>query len=630
MFYREASTNTKDRKMLKSWSIKNFKPIVDSGELELAPVTVFAGRNSSGKSSLLQSILMIAQTLGSRLLDRPLLPNERLVQLGTYEDILSELSGSKELELELELEFEKEVEVQFDEEGELWIDNSPQIKSIRTNTIFQGNKQDIRNLSALDASRVQVSDFSINIDLYTGNGSAISKLNNVSFTFAKTSEEDDQVLQHAVSEKRGQYSYGGDQSKYIGTLKYSNSIVELAYRLTLSHFLPHRLISELTLSSFRERWLQRYVQELLNSSSRLPGDSDDFNVNLSLSHSGLLSINEYCQQSGITHGFSGNTVGDLARWYIPLQSQEKNKLDLNKLAEITAHDLLEQVLKHPVIDAPGLIMAQLAKQEAEESLRYAADKISHFFTSKLRYLGPSRADPGVIQQQFAPTSELDDVGIKGEYAAFVYHTSKNTLMDLYNPQTRQVENGVLQEALDAWIQYLKIAEHASTAEAGGIGITWQIVPKAGMKPRSLPEVGTGVSKLLPVLVMGLLAPANTLLIIEEPELDLHPYAQARLGDFFMGLAKCKKQCLIETHSENLVSQLRLHIVEAGGLEKSDCMVYFVDQDERGAARFKKIEISPNGNIMNWPDGFFDETMLQEDRITAASVRKRAQEARHGS
>ena len=49
--------------MLKSWYLQNFKAIVDSGELKLAPVTVLAGRNSSGKSSLIQSILMIAQTL---------------------------------------------------------------------------------------------------------------------------------------------------------------------------------------------------------------------------------------------------------------------------------------------------------------------------------------------------------------------------------------------------------------------------------------------------------------------------------------------------------------------------------------------------------------------------------------
>ncbi len=124
--------------------------------------------------------------------------------------------------------------------------------------------------------------------------------------------------------------------------------------------------------------------------------------------------------------------------------------------------------------------------------------------------------------------------------------------------------------------------------------------------------------------MGLLSPKGSLLIIEQPELHLHARVQARLGDFFVGLSKCNKQCLIETHSENLVSQLRLHIVQSGGLENSDCMIYFVDQDEQGAATFQEVEISKNGNILNWPDGFFDETMLQEDRITAASIRKRAQ------
>jgi len=67
--------------MLKSWSIENFKVIVNSGDLKLAPVTILAGKNSSGKSTLLQSILMIAQTLSNQIPDRPLLPNERIVQL---------------------------------------------------------------------------------------------------------------------------------------------------------------------------------------------------------------------------------------------------------------------------------------------------------------------------------------------------------------------------------------------------------------------------------------------------------------------------------------------------------------------------------------------------------------------
>ena len=90
--------------MLKSWSIQNFKPILDSGELKLAPVTVLAGRNSSGKSSLIQSILMIAQTLSSRVLDRPLLSHGPFVRLGTFEDILNKYSGRSSLIIEFQLE----------------------------------------------------------------------------------------------------------------------------------------------------------------------------------------------------------------------------------------------------------------------------------------------------------------------------------------------------------------------------------------------------------------------------------------------------------------------------------------------------------------------------------------------
>ena len=73
--------------------------------------------------------------------------------------------------------------------------------------------------------------------------------------------------------------------------------------------------------------------------------------------------------------------------------------------------------------------------------------------------------------------------------------------------------------------------------AGQIGVSWQIVHRDGHQPLPLNAVGVGISQILPILVMGLLAPSHTLLLIEQPELHLHPSVQARLGDFFMGLAK---------------------------------------------------------------------------------------------
>jgi predicted ATPase len=111
------------------------------------------------------------------------------------------------------------------------------------------------------------------------------------------------------------------------------------------------------------------------------------------------------------------------------------------------------------------------------------------------------------------------------------------------------------------------------------------------------------------------------LIIEQPELHLHPRIQALLGDFFLGLSRCRKQCLIETHSEYLVTQLRYHIVQSEG-EVKDIAIYFVEPDENGAAHFTPIQISAKGNILNWPDGFFDENYLQQDRINEEILKRK--------
>jgi predicted ATPase len=116
------------------------------------------------------------------------------------------------------------------------------------------------------------------------------------------------------------------------------------------------------------------------------------------------------------------------------------------------------------------------------------------------------------------------------------------------------------------------------------------------------------------------------MLIEQPELHLHARAQARLGDFFLGLTRVGKQCIIETHSDCLVNQLRLHMVKDGPSARENIAIYFVEQDERGDARFVPVEISATGNIVNWPDGFFDESLHQEDRITREAVLARANRA----
>ncbi len=350
-------------------------------------------------------------------------------------------------------------------------------------------------------------------------------------------------------------------------------------------------------------------------------------LDIPLSDSLINAVLNFCKNEGIQEALSAQTFLDLIAWYRSLKLYQRKRSIGNKLKEIMEQSILEDLSQVDSSNNEGTeALEAITNNIYVENLESSVEQVIQFFTSKIRYLGPLRADPQAAQR-FAPSSELDDVGTKGETAAAVYDANQNALIRWHNPLNERIEQSTLKVALNTWARYLGVANEIKIQMAGQSGVSWQVIHREGHKALPLSAVGVGVSQILPILVMGLLAPDNTLLLVEQPELHLHPSVQARLGDFFMGLAKCGKQCLIETHSENLVSQLRYHIVQAGGLENSDSLIYFVDQDEQGAARFNPIEISPQGNILNWPDGFFDETMLQEDRITAAGLKKKSEKSK---
>jgi AAA15 family ATPase/GTPase len=74
--------------MLKKWGLTNFKSIYNA-DVDLAPLTVLTGTNSSGKSSFIQSILLIAQTMHNKNYEHPLILNGKFVDLGQFDDIVS-------------------------------------------------------------------------------------------------------------------------------------------------------------------------------------------------------------------------------------------------------------------------------------------------------------------------------------------------------------------------------------------------------------------------------------------------------------------------------------------------------------------------------------------------------------
>jgi predicted ATPase len=125
---------------------------------------------------------------------------------------------------------------------------------------------------------------------------------------------------------------------------------------------------------------------------------------------------------------------------------------------------------------------------------------------------------------------------------------------------------------------------------------------------SLTDVGFGISHFLPIIVADLQLERTSTLLIEQPELHLHPSVQATLADYFIRQATTQdKQYIIETHSEYLLNRIRLAIVKEE-IAPSDISVYFFENSQEGTITHE-IEFTKDGQIKNAPQGFFDTYMM---------------------
>jgi predicted ATPase len=180
----------------------------------------------------------------------------------------------------------------------------------------------------------------------------------------------------------------------------------------------------------------------------------------------------------------------------------------------------------------------------------------------------------------------------------------------------------LHDAVVEWLEYLGVADEVVTTDAGVFGHRLQVSTDGSGHLHDLTNVGVGVSQVLPIVVMALLAPPGSFLIFEQPELHLHPKVQARLADFFLSLALDGKQALVETHSEYLVDRLRLRIALASVDSVRPLINILFTQKIDGESKLTPVKMSEYGAILNWPKDFFEQSQSDVSRIVEAASAKR--------
>jgi hypothetical protein len=153
----------------------------------------------------------------------------------------------------------------------------------------------------------------------------------------------------------------------------------------------------------------------------------------------------------------------------------------------------------------------------------------------------------------------------------------------------------------------------------GEGDPFQIRVQVDGKAINLVDVGYGVSQIIPIVVDSLRGQRGGTFLLQQPEVHLHPRAQAELGSFLGMLAKEQdKRFVIETHSDHLVDRIRMDVRDGkGGLKPEDVALLYFERSN-GEARIHHLDLDARGNIVNVPLGYRSFFLNEERRFLRAS------------
>lgn len=235
--------------------------------------------------------------------------------------------------------------------------------------------------------------------------------------------------------------------------------------------------------------------------------------------------------------------------------------------------------------------------------------------SLINYIAPLRENP---KRTYVLDRDITSVGISGVNTALLLKkVYDNNTIGIIAPSTEDYKDDTFDEVsknkfnvlLQSWLNYL------------GLGVIdlddhQQDIIKININKHNISDVGFGVSQSLPILVEGLSMRIKQTLLLEQPEIHLHPKMQMRMADFLLSLAMQDKQVIVETHSDHIINRLVRRALES---EKffNKIQIYFIDKNDDGFSFKENITIDPVDGALCENENFFYQFASETEKIIDA-------------
>ncbi|WP_144809810.1 DUF3696 domain-containing protein [Enterococcus casseliflavus] len=232
------------------------------------------------------------------------------------------------------------------------------------------------------------------------------------------------------------------------------------------------------------------------------------------------------------------------------------------------------------------------------------DKSLFLFENNLYYLSANRLG---VKDVYPKNSERNLIfGRDGDFIFdyFVRHQN-DKIEDSFSSYLSKGERKTLNSVVNHWLERLSGYRVLvrDLDDTNVIQISFYKGALNEMTTKYRPQhVGTGVTYILEQLIVGLASKANDIILVENPELHLHPSAQHDLNNFYYWLSQKNRQIFIETHSDHFFNGMR--VIKSHNLESST-KVFFFHQIEN-VTNVVEVEMGEFGIIDNMKEDLFDQ------------------------